>query len=97
VTLKLTEAAAAAIRGLLAQADLGDESGLRVTAEMDETGEPGLHLSFEPEPADEDHVVRAHGVNVFLDPSAAEYLEDKVLDAELHGDHAHFAVAEQDG
>ncbi|TML85225.1 MAG: hypothetical protein E6G08_15125 [Actinobacteria bacterium] len=96
MTLKLTEAAAAAIRDLLEQADLGEEAGLRVTAEMDEKGEPGLHLSFEGEPVDADQVVRAHGVNVFLDPSAAEYLEDKVLDAELHGDHAHFAVSERD-
>ena len=95
MTLKLTEAAAAAIRDLLEQADLGEEAGLRVTAEMDEKGEPGLHLSFEPEPPDEDQVVRAHGVNVFLDPSAAEYLEDKVLDAKLHGNHAHFDVANQ--
>ena len=93
MTLKLTEAAAAAIRDLLEQADLGEEAGLRVTAEMDEKGEPGLHLSFEGEPVDADQVVRAHGVNVFLDPSAAEY---KVLDAELHGDHAHFAVSERD-
>ena len=95
MTLKLTEAAAAAIRALLEQADLGEEAGLRVTAEMDEKGEPGLHLSFDAEPADEDEVVRAHGVNVFLDPSAAEYLEDKVLDAELHGPHAHFAISDE--
>ena len=32
------EAAAAAIRGLLEQADLGEEAGLRVTAEMNEKG-----------------------------------------------------------
>jgi Fe-S cluster assembly iron-binding protein IscA len=95
VTLKLTEAAAAAIKNLLEEAGAGEDAGLRVTAEMDETGKPGLHLGFEPEPGEEDQVVTEHGVNVFLDPSAAEYLEDKVLDAELHGDHAHFAVAKQ--
>jgi iron-sulfur cluster assembly protein len=95
VTLRLTEAAAAAIRELLEKGELGEEAGLRVTAELDENAEPGLHLSFEPEPGEEDQVVRSHGVNVFLDPSAAEYLEDKVLDAELHGDHAHFAVTER--
>jgi Fe-S cluster assembly iron-binding protein IscA len=97
VTLQLTEAAAAAIKDLLDEAELPEESGLRVSAEMDENAEPGLHLSFEAGPQDEDEIVTEHGVNVFLDPSAEAFLADKVLDAELHGDHAHFAVQNQAG
>ncbi len=36
-----------------------------------------------------------YGANVSLAPSAAAVLDDKVLDAELHGDHAHFGIEDQ--
>jgi iron-sulfur cluster assembly protein len=92
--LSLTETAAIAILDMLEEAELPPEGGMRITAEQDgESGEPGLHLSFAAEPEDGDETITEHGAKVFLDPSAAEALEDKLLDAELHGDHAHFSVS----
>lgn len=89
--LSLTEAAAEAIRSMLG----GFEGGLRISAEADEEGRPGLHLSFAPEPEDGDETVTEHGVNVYLDPSAADALEGKVLDAQAHGDHSHFSIGDR--
>jgi iron-sulfur cluster assembly protein len=92
--LTLTENAAAAIRDMLAGFELPEEAGLRISAEPDENGEPGLHLSFVPEAEEGDQTVSAYGVNVFLDASAADALDAKVLDAHAHGDHSHFEVVD---
>jgi iron-sulfur cluster assembly protein len=91
--LRLTETAAVAIRNMMDDAEVGPEGGLRISAEHDgETGDIGLHLAFADEAEEGDQVLEEHGVTVFLDPSAADALEDKTLDAELHGDHAHFSI-----
>jgi len=94
--LQVTEAAATAIKDMLAQGELGS-GGLRISAELDENQEPGLHLSFEPEPQEGDQTLEEHGATVYLDPAAADALDDKVLDAEAHGDHAHFGLLDQEG
>lgn len=94
--LRLTEAAAAAIGDMLAQAEV-EGGGLRISAELDENQEPGLHLSFEREPHEGDQTLEEHGAVVYLDPAAADALEDKMLDAESHGDHAHFGLLDQEG
>jgi iron-sulfur cluster assembly protein len=93
--LALTTNAASAIKNLMTGIEMPSEAGLRISAELDEDQQPGLHIALAEEPEDEDVTVTDHGVNVFLDPAAADALDDKVLDAELHGDHAHFAINEQ--
>jgi iron-sulfur cluster assembly protein len=93
--LKLTEDAAQAIRDLLEADGVDPSGGLRVTAEQGEDEEPGLHLDTAEGPAEGDVTVEEHGVRVFLDPSAAAVLDDKVLDAEAHGDHSHFGIEDQ--
>lgn len=92
--LRLTEIAAAAVANLVEGEGL-EKGGLRLTAERDEQGEIGIHIAVAPEPEEGDEVVDAHGARVFLDPSAADALEDKVLDAEAHGDHYHFSLDAQ--
>jgi Fe-S cluster assembly iron-binding protein IscA len=94
--LTISENAAAAIRDLLDNMELGEEAGLRISAELDENQQPGLHIALAEAPEEEDVTVSEHGVNVFLDPAAADALDDKVLDAELHGDHAHFGISDQE-
>ena len=73
-------------------------------------GEPGLRIAVRPEgeqrtafeltiaaiPAEDDEVVEKHGAHVFLDPEAASYLEDKVLDARVEGNQVGFALLEQE-
>ena len=49
-----------------------------------------LELATEPAPGDQ--VVEASTVPVFVDASVAEELDDKVLDAEMHGDQVGFSL-----
>jgi hypothetical protein len=48
-----------------------------------------------PFPAEDDQVVEESGAQVFLEPHAAEALDDKVLDAEIERGEVRFAVGEQ--
>ena len=93
--MDVTETAAAAIANLVEGEGL-ESGGLRLTAERDEQGEIGIHLDVVTEPEAGDEVVAAHGAQVFLDPSAADALADKVLDAEGHGDHYHFGILDRE-
>jgi Fe-S cluster assembly iron-binding protein IscA len=93
--LTLTDAAADAIKSMLASGNLPPGSGLRVSAELDEHAAPTLHLSFTVEPEDGDEVVTHQGARVFLDPAASDALEDRTLDAETHEDHAHFTLLDE--
>src|SRR5262245_34140250 len=95
--LTLTEDAARTINGMLQGAELPAEGGLRITAEQDDHQEPALALALAESAEPGDVSVEDHGAHVFLDAPSAAALEDKVLDAEIHEDHAHFAIIEQDG
>ena len=91
--LTISEAAADAIRDLLAAQDVTD-GGLRFAA-VEEDGETGLELSAEASPAAGDATIEEHGVRVFLDADAVEALADQKLDVEPHGDHVHFTFLPQ--
>ena len=75
--LTLTDNASTIISDIATQ--LPDASGLRITSEA------GDQPAFEVSPASAaepgDQVVEQGGATVFLDDSAAEQLDDKVLDA----------------
>ena len=92
--LAVTESAATAIRELLDENDLPEDASLRISGEIDENQEARLELGFEP-PSEGDQTVSESGVNVYLDAAAVAALDDKVLDAEAHGDHVHFSIGEQ--
>jgi iron-sulfur cluster assembly protein len=95
--LAITETAATAIKGLAAAQELPDEGGVRIAAreaaEVDGTG--ALRLSLADGPAEGDAVVEEHGAQVFLEPQAASYLDDKLLDAYIEGSQARFVLGEQ--
>jgi iron-sulfur cluster assembly protein len=46
-------------------------------------------------PAEHDQVVEQHCARVFLEPQAASYLDDKLLDADIDGQQVRFAVSDQ--
>jgi iron-sulfur cluster assembly protein len=95
--LTLTPTAAEVVRTLIDQSPAPDSSGLRIVA-GDDTGEGiPLELSIveEPEPADER--VEQQGATVYLDPGAAELLDDKLLDAQIAEDHVTFMLRDDDG
>ena len=88
--LVITEEARDAIRGIIEESGVGPNGGLRIFGSDNE-----FEFELAPEPTAGDEVVREGGVVVFLDPTAAELLSDKILDAHAHGDHVHFALDEQ--
>ncbi len=77
--LAITDHAAEAIKSLTADAELPDGGGLRIAApEPDQ----GLELSLAGQPGADDVVLSGDGVAVFLEPVAAQVLDDKVLDVQ---------------
>ena len=96
--LVLTEAAAEIVKALTATPQAPEGSGLRIASAVPQQGEPGaLQVSAATGPKENDQVIEAAGAHVYLEPQAAAYLADKVLDAQLDGDgQAHFSLAMQD-
>jgi Fe-S cluster assembly iron-binding protein IscA len=72
------------------------EAGVRLFA-SDAPGDAaaGLHLEVVEEPVRGDEVVDIQGAHVFLDPTAATLVEDKVLDATSQGTRVQFALTDR--
>ena len=77
--LAITDLAAEAIKTLTTDAELPDGGGLRIAAP---DPQEGLELTLAGQPAQNDVVLSGDGVSVFLEPGAAEVLDDKVLDVQ---------------
>lgn len=92
--LAISEDAAAAIRGIVESQGVPEGAGLRITRE--ETTDPGgntrtdLRLSVVAGPQEGDEVLEAE--RVFVDPDAADLLDDKLLDADYVGDEVRFSL-----
>jgi iron-sulfur cluster assembly protein len=93
--LVLTEQAAEAIKGIVAEEGTGAGAGLRISGSED-GDDTALDFDVAEGPQEGDEVVTHGGASVFLDAVAAEVLADKTLDVETHGDHFHFSVDEQE-
>ena len=89
--LAMTEKAIDAIRQVAP-----GQAGVRLFA-SDAPGDAdgALHLEVAEEPARGDEVLDVRGAHVFLDPTAATLVEDKVLDATLHGTRVQFALTDR--
>ncbi len=95
--LTLTPTASEAIRQLIEQIPTEDATpGMRIAAGVapDEEG-TALELSLVEAPETFDQTIEAQGAIVYLEPQAAELLDDKVLDAELREEGVAFEVLEQ--
>ncbi|WP_285774569.1 Fe-S cluster assembly protein HesB [Microtetraspora sp. NBRC 13810] len=94
--LTLTDNAVQVIRDLTAQTPGGEETGIRIASQADQTG--SLVLSIADAPASTDQVIEVEGARVFLDPVAADALETKALDANVDAQGSpSFRVEEQPG
>jgi iron-sulfur cluster assembly protein len=58
-------------------------------------GNPNLRASRVTVTPATHQVVEEHGAHVFLEPRAASYLDDKLLDANIDGQQVRFAVSDQ--
>jgi Fe-S cluster assembly iron-binding protein IscA len=90
--LTLTPAAAEVVRLIIADAPFEDGGGLRI-ARGDATEEgTALEMTLVDSPEEDDEAVESDGGTLFLEPQAAELLNDKVLHAELDDGEVRFAV-----
>ena len=63
---------------------------------VESEGEIELEIEEATEPMMGDETVERDGVRVFLDPVAANALEDQVLGIHAHDDHFHFSFDDQE-
>ncbi|MER7115633.1 HesB/IscA family protein [Saccharomonospora azurea] len=96
--LAMTDAAAEAISALTAQ-DGQDSAGLRFAVQEETEAGAQLALSITPAPEEGDQVLGTEsGARVFLEPQAATFLDDKVLDIQQDEEgQLNFAVMPQGG
>jgi Fe-S cluster assembly iron-binding protein IscA len=95
--LVLTETAAEVVRALTATPEAPEGTGLRIASATPQPHDPGaLQISATSGPDENDQVIEAAGAHVYLEPQAAAYLEDKVLDAQVDADgKARFSLGMQ--
>lgn len=91
--LTLTPKAAEVVRTLVDQSSTPDSGGLRIAAEDSPQG-VALELTLVDEPEALDETIEQSGATVYLDPEAAELLDDKLLDAQVGEDHVTFVLRE---
>jgi iron-sulfur cluster assembly protein len=92
--LAITEDAATAIDGIVASSGLPHGAGLRITQETsaEEGGKTrtDLRLSVVESAEEGDQVLE--DVRIFLEPQAADFLDNKLLDADVEGDEVRFSL-----
>lgn len=82
--LVLTETAAELVKSVTSAQEAPDGTGLRIMATApDPEGPNALQLTTAAGPTEGDQVIEEAGARIFVEPQAAAYLEDKVLDARL--------------
>jgi iron-sulfur cluster assembly protein len=95
--LVLTESAAEVVKSVTATPQAPEGAGLRISSSAPQAENPGsLELTAAAGPSANDQVIEAAGARVFLEPQAALFLEDKVLDAQVDDQgNARFALGVQ--
>jgi Fe-S cluster assembly iron-binding protein IscA len=91
--LTLTPTASEAVNALLASPELPDTSGVRLEPGTDPAGQPAIGVSVVEAPADGDRLVPAgQGNDIYLSPEVVDWLDDQVLDAEVHDAQVAFTI-----
>ena len=89
----ITEDAATAIDSILASSGLPEGAGLRITREASAEGEKArTDLRLSPVEAAEEGDQVLEDVRIFLTPEAADFLDDKLLDADVDGGDVRFSL-----
>jgi Fe-S cluster assembly iron-binding protein IscA len=91
--LTLTPNAEQAVRKLVADSPISEEvGGLRIAPGQPTTEGVPLELTIVGSPEPDDQDAGSADAHVYLEPTAAEALDDKILDAEVEGDNIGFAL-----
>jgi Fe-S cluster assembly iron-binding protein IscA len=92
--LALTKGAADAVETIVSQPDAPETAVLRITTETEEVGEDSsereLQMKLAEEPEEDDVLVQ--GMRISVEPSTLDFLDDKVLDAEVVGGGVRFSL-----
>jgi iron-sulfur cluster assembly protein len=95
--LVLTDAAAEIVKSVTSAPQAPEGSGVRIESSAEPEDSGALRLTTTAGPGENDQVIEAAGARVFVEPQAAAYLEDKVLDAELDDQgKAYFSLGRQE-
>jgi iron-sulfur cluster assembly protein len=94
IVLTITTEAAEAINAIVGSSPM-PQGGLKISAKPVTDSESTLELSVVESPAENDQVIEDQGTRVFLEQLASDYLEDKVLDAEVEGEQIRFTLQDQ--
>lgn len=93
--LEISSQAEEAIRGILASEGVPDGASFRISAQQGADAESGLAVSIVEEAPPEDQVVEGEDVAVRLEPTAAEMLDDKQLEATVADGQVQFSLSAQ--
>jgi Fe-S cluster assembly iron-binding protein IscA len=95
--LTMTPKAAEAVKVLVDGSPFEDEAGLRIApGEPTPQGTP-LNLSIAPAPEPADQTVETDGATLFVEPAAAEALDEMVLDARIEQEQVQFMLKDAVG
>lgn len=78
--ITLTEKAVAQVRRLMAQENIPDAHGLRVSVKGGGCSGLSYALGFDAGPKETDKVMQMHGLRVFVDPKSLFHISGTVLD-----------------
>lgn len=97
--LTITPQASEAIRGILASETIPDGAVVRIAPQPEQGPQPGpgLAVTVVDSPPPEDQIVEGEEVEVAVEPTAAEVLADKELDATVSGEQVNFMIGERSG
>lgn len=94
IMLSLTENASAIVNEITSQPGLSESAGLRITS--DDSAQPAFEVTAAAQGEPGDQVVEQDGATIYLEPNAAELLDDKILDAAVDpSGKVEFALAVQ--
>ena len=95
--LALTQGAADAVETIVTQEEAPESAVLRITSrtESENGSEPQreLEMALVTEPQEDDVLV--DGIPIAVEPATLEFLDDKILDAEIDGGGFHFSLYQQ--
>jgi Fe-S cluster assembly iron-binding protein IscA len=90
--LTLTPAAAEVVRTILADAPEEARGGLRISPAEPTPEGVAFEMTLVDAPEADDQTVEEDGATLYLEPEAAQILDDKILDAEVGDGQIRFAV-----
>lgn len=94
--LALTPNAAQAVEAIVAQPDAPEGAVLRITSEPSVEGsEPIRDLRLAVVDAPEEDDLQVQGLALAVEPDTADFLEDKVLDADISAGNVQFSLYAQ--